>query len=98
MVRLLALAVLVGVAGCSGSGTPAAPPTVTVTATPTPAVSLDADGRSACEQAKQGAWLLALGLAKRSLVTELQDVALREEQLGNHELLKAWCAEHSSGG
>jgi hypothetical protein len=88
--------VLLFAAGCGADGgSPAVPPTVTVTATPS--IVLDADGREACQQAEQGAWLLALGLAKRSLVTELQDVALREEQLGNHDLIKAWCAEHYRG-
>jgi hypothetical protein len=96
MFKGLAIAgVLLFAAGCGSGGTPAVPPTVTVTATPS--VSLDADGRSACQQAEQDAWLLALGLAKRSMVTELQDVALREEQLGNHDLVKAWCAQHFHG-
>jgi hypothetical protein len=93
---LIAGGVLLFAAGCgSDGGSPAVPPTVTVTASAS--IVLDADGRSACQQAEQDAWLLALGLAKRSTVTELQDVALREEQLGNHDLIKAWCAEHYRG-
>jgi hypothetical protein len=83
-------------AGCGSGGSPAVPPTVTVTATPS--VTLDAKGREACELAARDAWLVALADAKLSLVTELQDVALREEQLGNHELIKAWCAQHYHGG
>jgi hypothetical protein len=56
-----------------------------------------AKGREACQLAGQDAWLVALADAKLSTVTELQDVALREEQLGNHDLIKAWCAQHYHG-
>jgi hypothetical protein len=91
--RLAVAGVLLFAAGCGGSGSPAVPPTVTVTAS----VTLDAKSREACQLAGQDAWLVALATAKLSTVTELQDVALREEQLGNHDLIKAWCAQHYHG-
>jgi hypothetical protein len=85
--------VLLLAAGCAG-GTIAPAPTVTVTVTPTPSVSFDEQGRRACDAAAQDAWLAALAIAKLSSITELQDLALREEQLGNHELIKQWCARN----
>ena len=93
--RWFVVAALMFAAGCGSGGSPAVPPTVTVTATPS--VSLDARGRAACDAAAKDAWLFAVEEAKLSMVRELQDVALREEQLGNHELVKAWCAEHYRG-
>jgi hypothetical protein len=93
--RLVIAGVLLSAAGCGSGGTPAVPPTVTVTATPS--VSLDAKGREACQLAAQDAWLVALADAKLSTVTELQDAALREEQLGNHDLIKVWCQQHYHG-
>ena len=96
MLRVLAVtAALMFAVGCGSDGSPAVPPTVTVAASPS--ISLDAKGREACQLAARDAWLVALADAKLSMVTELQDVALREERLGNHDLIKAWCAEHFRG-
>jgi predicted component of type VI protein secretion system len=93
--RVAVAGVLVTVCGCSAAGNTAEPPvTATVTVTPTPSISWDQRGRDACDEAVQDAWLVALANAKMSLIRDLQDVALREEQLGNHDLVKAWCAEH----
>jgi hypothetical protein len=35
--------------------------------------------------------------AKMSTITELQDLALREQQLRNITLIKAWCAKNYHG-
>jgi hypothetical protein len=93
--KCVVVGVLLFAAGCGSGGSPAVPPTVTVTASPS--VVLDAKGREACQLAGRDAWLVALADAKLSTVTELQDVALREEQLGNHDLIKVWCAGHYHG-
>ena len=94
---LVAAGVLLLVAGCSSSGTTTGPPRATVTVTASPSISFDAKGRETCQLAAQDAWLVALADAKLSLVRDLQDLALREEQLGNRELIKEWCAEHYRG-
>lgn len=95
--QVLVAGILLLAAGCGG-GVAAPAVTVTVTVTPTPSVSFDEQGRRTCEAAAQDAWLAAMAMAKLSSVTELQDLALREEQLGNHDLIKQWCAQNYHGG
>jgi predicted component of type VI protein secretion system len=95
VLRVAVAGALVVVCGCSAADNTAKPPVaVTVTVTPTPTISWDQRGRDACDEAASDAWLVALANAKMSLIRDLQDVALREEQLGNNGLIKAWCAEH----
>lgn len=93
--RVATVGVLAMAGGCGSADNTAEPPvSVTVTVTPTPSISWDQRGRDACDEAASDAWLVALANAKMSLIRDLQDVALREEQLGNNGLIKAWCAEH----
>lgn len=96
MIRVcVAAGALLLAAGCGSSS--AAAPAKTVTVAPTPTVSFDDMGRHACDAASKDAWLAAQGAAKLSMVKDLQDLALREEQLGNHQLIKAWCAQNYHG-
>jgi hypothetical protein len=89
---LVVVGALLLAAGC-GSGTSAAP-AKTVTVAPTPSISWDDNGRVACDSALDGAYSTAQVAAKMSTITELQDLALREQQLGNVTLIKAWCAKN----
>jgi hypothetical protein len=87
--------VLLLAAGCGSSG--AATPAKTVTVTPSASISWDEQGNIACQMALKDAYLAAQQSAKLSTITELQDLALRESQLQNVTLIKAWCQQHYHG-
>lgn len=95
MLKGLAIAgALLLAAGC-GSGS--ASPAKTVTVTPSASIAWDDQGRVACDSALSGAYSTAQVAAKMSTITELQDLALREQQLRNVTLIKAWCQQHYHG-
>lgn len=96
MVRgLVVTGTLLLAVGCGSGG--AASPAKTVTVTPSASISWDEQGNIACQMALKDAYLAAQQSAKLSAITELQDLALREQQLRNVTLIKTWCAKNYHG-
>lgn len=93
--RLLVAAVvgIVSLTGCGGDADPAAAPTSS--ASPSP--SLDKWAKQTCEYLGQQdpgngyANEFAVAMAEMSTTVELVDLAAKAKQVGNTNLIRAWC-------
>jgi uncharacterized protein (DUF2147 family) len=88
MKKLILISVVaLAAAGCGGRGAAQAK------ATPSPTIAWDIAGKLACVQAARNDSVTRI-TAKASSITELQNTALREEQLNTIGLIKVWCAKN----